>query len=51
MKYKLLNCYLSISPRGKKVIFNNSKTDIKYGQQVFKLTDPELDKIIDNIYL
>jgi hypothetical protein len=42
--------FLSISPKGKKVIFNNYKTDIKYGQQVFKLTDPELNKIID-IYI
>ncbi len=39
--------YLSISPKGKKE-FNNYKTDIKYGQRVFKLTDPELKKIIDN---
>ena len=42
--------FLSISSKGKKVIFNNYKTDIKYGQQVFKLTDPELNKIID-IYI
>ena len=28
--------FLSISPKGKKVIFNNYKTDIKYGQQSFK---------------
>ena len=40
--------FLSISPKGKKIIFNNYKTDIKYGQQVFKLTDPELNKIIDS---
>ena len=40
--------YLSISPQGKKIIFNNYKTDIKYGQQVFKLSDPELNKIINN---
>ena len=39
--------YLSITPKEKKVIFNNYKTDVKYGQQVFKLTDPELNKIID----
>ena len=39
--------FLSISSKGKKIIFNNYKTDIKYGQQVFKLTDPELNKIID----
>ena len=39
--------FLSISSKGKNVIFNNYKTDIKYGQQVFKLTDPELNKIID----
>ena len=39
--------FLSITPKEKKVIFNNYKTDIKYGQQVFKLTDPELNKIID----
>jgi hypothetical protein len=39
--------FLSISPKGKKVIFNNYKTDIKYGQQTFKLTDPELNKLID----
>lgn len=40
--------FLSITPKEKKVIFNNYKTDIKYGQQVFKLTDPELNKIIDS---
>lgn len=40
--------FLSISPKGKKVIFNNYKTDIKYGQQSFKITDPELNKIIDS---
>ena len=40
--------FLSISPKGKKVIFNNYKTDIKYGQQEFKLTDPELNKILDS---
>ena len=40
--------FLSISPKGKKVIFNNYKTDIKYGQQSFKLTDTELNKIIDS---
>ena len=39
--------FLSITPKEKKVIFNNYKTDIKYGQQVFKLTDPELNRIID----
>ena len=39
--------FLSISSKGKKVIFNNYKTDIKYGQQVFKLIDTELNKIID----
>jgi hypothetical protein len=39
--------FLSISSKGKKIIFNNYKTDIKYGQQVFKLTDPELNNIID----
>jgi hypothetical protein len=39
--------FLSISPKGKKVIFNNYKTDIKYKQQTFKLTDPELNKLID----
>ena len=43
---KKLN-FLSISSKGKKVIFNNYKTDIKYGQQIFKLTDPELNKVID----
>lgn len=42
--------FLSISPKERKVIFNNYKTDIKYGQQVFKLTDPELNKLID-IYI
>ena len=40
--------FLSISPKGKKVNFNNYKTDIKYGQQSFKLTDTELNKIIDS---
>jgi hypothetical protein len=39
--------FLSITPKEKKVIFNKYKTGIKYGQQVFKLTDPELTKIID----
>ncbi len=39
--------FWSISSKGKKVIFNNYKTEIKYGQQVFKLTDPELSKITD----
>lgn len=39
--------FLSISPKGKKAIFNNYKTDIKYGQQVFPILDPELNKIID----
>ena len=39
--------FLSITPKEKKVIFNNYKTDLKYGQQVFKLTDPELNRIID----
>jgi hypothetical protein len=40
--------FLSITPKEKKVIFNNYKTDIKYDQQVFKLTDLELNKIIDS---
>ncbi len=39
---------LSISPKSKKLIFNKYKIDIKYGQQVFKLTDPEPNKIIDS---
>ena len=39
--------FLCITPKGKKVIFNNYKTDIKYGQQEFKIIDPELNKIID----
>jgi hypothetical protein len=39
--------FLSISPKAEKVVFNNYKTDVKYGQQVFKLTDPELNKDID----
>lgn len=39
--------FLSISPKEKKVIFNNYKTDIKYGQQVFKIKDPELNRLID----
>jgi hypothetical protein len=39
--------FLSISPKGRKAIFNNYKTDIKYGQQVFPILDPELNKIID----
>jgi hypothetical protein len=39
--------FLSILPKGEKVIFNNYKTDIKYRQQVFKLTDPELNNLID----
>ena len=39
--------YLSLSSKGRKVIFNNYKTDVKYGQQVFKLTDPELNQTID----
>jgi hypothetical protein len=40
--------YLSISPKGKKVISNNYKADIKSGQQVFNLTDQELNKILDD---
>ncbi len=43
----MISIFLSITPKEKKVIFNNYKTDIKYGQQVLKLTDPELNKIID----
>jgi len=39
--------FLSISPKGRKAIFNNYKTDIKYEQQVFPILDPELNKIID----
>ncbi len=35
-------------PKVKIVIFNKYKTDRKYGQQVFKLTDPALNKIIDS---
>jgi hypothetical protein len=42
LRFRLLH------PKGKKIIFNNYKTDIKYGQQVFKLSDPELNKMIDN---
>jgi hypothetical protein len=39
--------FLSISPNGKKAIFNNYKTDIKYGQQVLPMLDLELNKTID----
>ena len=40
--------YLSITPKSKKLIFNNYKTDITYGQQVFKISDPDLNKLIDS---
>ena len=39
--------YLSITPKAKKLIFNNYKTDVKYDQQVFKILDPDLNKLID----
>ncbi len=38
--------FSSISPKGRKAIFNNYKTDIKYGQPVFSILDPELNKIV-----
>ncbi len=36
--------FLCITPKGKKLIFNNYKTDIKYGPQEFRIIDPELNE-------
>ncbi len=47
---KLDDDLISVFPPKKKTIFTKCKSDIKYGQQAFKLADPELKKSLILIF-